>query len=88
VRVFNEATVVGSVLRELRDAGLAVIVVRAATPRRRRSTPPAPSASHPASLGAGGALQTGLGAALAFTDAEYIPCFDADGQHQVPDLWE
>ena len=41
---------------------------------------------HPANLGAGGALQTGIEAALAFTEAEYIACFDADGQHRVQDL--
>jgi glycosyltransferase involved in cell wall biosynthesis len=42
--------------------------------------------SHPVNLGAGGALQTGLDAALKFTDAQYIACFDADGQHQLEDL--
>jgi glycosyltransferase involved in cell wall biosynthesis len=37
-------------------------------------------------LGAGGALQTGLEAALLLSDARYIACFDADGQHQLSDL--
>ena len=89
VRVFNEATVVGSVIRELRDAGLAVIAVDDASSDSSASEIDAAGAfriSHPANLGAGGALQTGLEAALAFTDAEYIACFDADGQHQVRDL--
>jgi glycosyltransferase involved in cell wall biosynthesis len=42
--------------------------------------------SHPINLGAGGALQTGFEAALLLTDARYIACFDADGQHQLADL--
>jgi glycosyltransferase involved in cell wall biosynthesis len=42
--------------------------------------------SHPVNLGAGGALQTGYEAALRFTDARYVACFDADGQHQLADL--
>ena len=43
--------------------------------------------SHPINLGAGGALQTGFEAAVRFTDAQYVGCFDADGQHQLDDLW-
>jgi polyprenyl-phospho-N-acetylgalactosaminyl synthase len=89
VRVFNEAAVVGSVIRELRDAGLAVLAVDDASTDESAAEIDAAGAfriSHPANLGAGGALQTGLEAALAFTDAEYIACFDADGQHRVEDL--
>lgn len=89
VRVFNEATVVGSVIRELREAGLAVIAVDDASTDLSAAEIDAAGAfrvSHPANLGAGGALQTGIEAALSFTDAEYIACFDADGQHRVEDL--
>jgi glycosyltransferase involved in cell wall biosynthesis len=89
VRVFNEAPVVRSVIRELRSAGLAVIAVDDASTDSSAAEIDAAGAfrvSHPANLGAGGALQTGLEAALAFTDVEYIACFDADGQHQVEDL--
>ena len=89
VRVFNEAAVVGSVLRELRAAGFAVIAVDDASTDASADEIDAAGAfrvSHPANLGAGGALQTGLEAALAFTDAEYVACFDADGQHRVEDL--
>jgi glycosyltransferase involved in cell wall biosynthesis len=89
VRVFNEAAVVGGVIRELRDAGFAVIAVDDASSDGSAAEIDAAGAfrvSHPANLGAGGALQTGLEAALAFTDAEYVACFDADGQHQVKDL--
>src|SRR4051794_25955049 len=89
VRVFNEATVVGSVIRELRQAGLAVIAVDDASTDCSAAEIDAAGAfrgSHPAKLGAGGALQTGIEAALVFTEAEYIACFDADGQHRVEDL--
>lgn len=89
VRVFNEAAVVGGVIRELRNAGLAVIAVDDASSDDSAGEIDAAGAfrvTHPANLGAGGALQTGLEAALAFTDAEYIACFDADGQHRVQDL--
>jgi glycosyltransferase involved in cell wall biosynthesis len=89
VRVFNEAPVVGSVIRELREAGLAVIAVDDASTDMSAEEIDAAGAfrvSHPANLGAGGALQTGFEAAVAFTDAEFIACFDADGQHQVKDL--
>lgn len=89
VRVFNEAPVVGAVIRELRDAGLAVIAVDDASTDSSADEIDAAGAfrvGHPANLGAGGALQTGIEAALAFTDAEYIACFDADGQHRVQDL--
>src|SRR4051812_16133400 len=89
VRVFNEAPVVGSVIRELREAGLAVLAVDDASTDSSADEIDAAGAfrvGHPANLGAGGALQTGIEAALAFTDAEYIACFDADGQHRVQDL--
>jgi glycosyltransferase involved in cell wall biosynthesis len=89
VRVYNEAPVVGGVISELITAGLSVIAVDDA------STDPSADeidktgalrVSHPVNLGAGGALQTGYEAALRFTDARYVACFDADGQHQLPDL--
>ncbi|MCW2535928.1 MAG: hypothetical protein JWQ26_1627 [Modestobacter sp.] len=89
VRVYNEAPVVGGVIAELIAAGLSVIAVDDA------STDPSAEeidkagafrVTHPINLGAGGALQTGIEAALRFTDARYIGCFDADGQHQLADL--
>jgi polyprenyl-phospho-N-acetylgalactosaminyl synthase len=40
---------------------------------------------HPFNLGQGAALQTGIDYALAQA-AEFIVTFDADGQHQVPDI--
>ncbi|GAB3311829.1 hypothetical protein GCM10027451_24110 [Geodermatophilus aquaeductus] len=89
VRVYNEATVVRGVIEELVQAGLAVIAVDdASTDASAREIDAAGAlrVSHPVNLGAGGALQTGYEAALRFTDARYIGCFDADGQHQLSDL--
>ena len=89
VRVFNEAPVVGDVIRELVDAGLSVIAVDDASTDASAAEIDKAGAfrvTHPINLGAGGALQTGFEAALMLTDARYIACFDADGQHQLPDL--
>lgn len=89
VRVFNEAPVVGSVISELVTAGFPVIAVDDASTDASADEIDKAGAfriSHPVNLGAGGALQTGLEAALRFTDARYIACFDADGQHQLTDL--
>lgn len=89
VRVYNEAPVVGGVIRELMSAGIRVIAVDDASTdcsAQEIDRTGALRVSHPVNLGAGGALQTGLEAALKFTDARYIGCFDADGQHQLADL--
>ena len=89
VRVFNEAPVVRGVIGELVQAGLRVIAVDDASTDNSAQEIDAAGAlriSHPINLGAGGALQTGYEAALRFTDATCIGCFDADGQHQLDDL--
>jgi glycosyltransferase involved in cell wall biosynthesis len=89
VRVYNEGPVVGQVLAELISAGLRVIAVDDASTDASAAEIDKAGAfriSHPINLGAGAALQTGLEAALRFTDAQYIACFDADGQHRVVDL--
>jgi len=89
VRVYNEAPVVGGVIGELVAAGLTVIAVDDASTDTSAAEIDEAGAfriSHPINLGAGAALQTGFEAALMLTDARYIACFDADGQHQLPDL--
>ncbi|OMQ14525.1 hypothetical protein A7K94_0216010 [Modestobacter sp. VKM Ac-2676] len=89
VRVYNEAPVVGGVISELVAAGLSVIAVDDASTDASAAEIDKAGAfrvSHPINLGAGGALQTGFEAALLLTDARYIACFDADGQHQLDDL--
>jgi glycosyltransferase involved in cell wall biosynthesis len=89
VRAYNEAPVVGGVIAELMAAGISVIAVDDASTDGSDGVIDQTGAlrvSHPINLGAGGALQTGLEAALKFTNAKYIGCFDADGQHQLVDL--
>lgn len=89
VRVFNEAPVAGGVISQLLTAGLAVIAVDDASTDSSADEIDKTGAlrvTHPINLGAGGALQTGYEAALRFSDARYIACFDADGQHQLHDL--
>jgi glycosyltransferase involved in cell wall biosynthesis len=89
VRVYNEAPVVRQVISELVAEGLKVIAVDDASTDNSAEEIDKSGAfriSHPINLGAGGALQTGYEAALRFTDARYIACFDADGQHQLTDL--
>jgi glycosyltransferase involved in cell wall biosynthesis len=89
VRVYNEEPVVRGVISELVSVGLQVIAVDDASTDNSAQEIDAAGAlriSHPINLGAGGALQTGYEAALRFTDATYIACFDADGQHQLKDL--
>jgi polyprenyl-phospho-N-acetylgalactosaminyl synthase len=89
VRVYNEAPVVGGVISELVAAGLRIIAVDDASTDGSAAEIDKAGAfrvSHPINLGAGGALQTGFEAALLLTDARYIACFDADGQHQLADL--
>jgi glycosyltransferase involved in cell wall biosynthesis len=89
VRVYNEATVVRKVIEQLVAEGLTVIAVDDASTDASADEIDKAGAfriSHPINLGAGGALQTGYEAALRFTDAPYIACFDADGQHQLHDL--
>src|SRR5689334_20967492 len=82
VRVFNEAPVVGGVIRELMAVGLEVIAVDDASTDSSADEIDKTGAlriSHPINLGAGGALQTGFEAALKFSEARYVACFDADG---------
>ena len=87
--VYNEASVVGDVIRELVDLGMVVIAVDDGSSDRSAEEIDKAGAvrvTHPINLGQGGAIQTGIQAALRFTDAKYIATFDADGQHQAKDL--
>jgi glycosyltransferase involved in cell wall biosynthesis len=87
--VYNEATVVAGVIKELVDLGMVVIAVDDGSSDHSAEEIDKAGAlrvTHPINLGQGGALQTGFDAALRFTDAKYIATFDADGQHQAKDL--
>jgi polyprenyl-phospho-N-acetylgalactosaminyl synthase len=87
--VYNEATVVAGVIRELVGLGITVIAVddgSSDSSAQEIDRAGAIRVTHPINLGQGGALQTGFEAALRFTDAKYVATFDADGQHQARDL--
>ena len=88
VRCFNEATVVGDVVRELRQHFPNVVGVddgSSDTSVDEMARAGARTVRHAVNLGAGAALQTGLQFALLDHDARYFLCFDADGQHRVSD---
>lgn len=88
VRCFNEAAVVGDVIRALRKTFPNVVGVDdgstdgSATEIRDAG---ACLVRHTINLGAGAALQTGLQYALLDQQARYFLCFDADGQHRPED---
>lgn len=88
VPLYNEAQVIGHVVRELRVTFPNVVCVddgstdESITEALNAGAHVVP---HPFNLGQGAALQTGLHYALGFADAEYFVTFDADGQHAVED---
>jgi glycosyltransferase involved in cell wall biosynthesis len=88
IAAFNEASVIESVVRAVRDEGWNVVVVddgsRDETVVRARAGG-AKVLRHSINLGQGAALQTGIDYAVR-RGAGYIATFDADGQHDPADL--
>ncbi len=88
VRCFNEAEVVGSVVRELKASFPNIVGVDDGSSDGSGELMRQAGArvvSHSVNLGAGAALQTGIEYALLDPGALYLVCFDADGQHRVED---
>ncbi|WP_067781806.1 glycosyltransferase family 2 protein [Actinomyces vulturis] len=88
IPLFNEAAVVGDVIRQARTVFPHVVAVDDGS--RDQSVHEAQKAGalvvrHPLNLGQGAALQTGITYVLTRTDARYIVTFDADGQHSPQD---
>jgi polyprenyl-phospho-N-acetylgalactosaminyl synthase len=88
VRCYNEAAVVGDVIRSLRSVFPHVVGVDdgsqdASFEEMRKAG--AVVVRHAVNLGAGAALQTGLQFALLDHAASYFVCFDGDGQHRTKD---
>lgn len=88
IPLYNEATVIGDVIRILRPHFAHIVCVddgstdgSAAVAREEG----AHLVQHPVNLGQGAALQTGFDFALEHPDCEYLITFDADGQHRVED---
>lgn len=88
VPAFNEASVVGDVVRELRRRFPLVVVVDDASSDETGLLAREAGAvvlRHAVNLGQGGALETGIRYALSRPAVRWIVTFDADGQHDVED---
>ncbi|MGN6299522.1 MAG: glycosyltransferase family 2 protein [Angustibacter sp.] len=89
VPLYNEAAVIGEVVRQARAVFPNVVCVddgsgdESAQEAERAG---AVVVRHPVNLGQGAALQTGFEYALAVPGMRWVVTFDADGQHQVPDV--
>jgi glycosyltransferase involved in cell wall biosynthesis len=86
--MFNEATVVGTVIEGLLEEFPNVVCVDDGSTDGSARVAQAAGAvvvQHPVNLGQGAALQTGIEYALQDPDVDAVVTFDADGQHQVSD---
>jgi glycosyltransferase involved in cell wall biosynthesis len=87
VPMYNEAEVIGDVVRELSKTFSRIVCVddgsKDAT-ARLASRAGATVVHHPVNLGQGAALQTGVDYALQ-SGARFFLTFDADGQHRIED---
>lgn len=87
VPLFNEAAVIGDVVRGARERFSHVVCVDDGSTDGSGDAARAAGARvlrHPVNLGQGASLQTGIEYALA-CGAAYVVTFDADGQHRVDD---
>lgn len=89
--VYNEAAVVGEVLKELRKTFPHVVCVDDGSSddsARICAEAGAVVVQHPINLGQGAALQTGFEYALQDPGMDCVVTFDSDGQHRVTDAWD
>lgn len=89
VPAFNEATVIGEVITDVRSAFEHVVCVDDGSADgsgeiARRAG--AHLVRHPVNLGQGAAIQTGVQYARVQSGAQVFATFDADGQHRVADV--
>ncbi len=88
IPLFNEAAVIGDVVRGVRSVFPHVVCVDDGSTDGSHLLAAEAGAvvvRHAVNLGQGAALQTGLTYALRDPEARYFVTFDADGQHQVSD---
>ena len=87
IAAYNEASVIGRVINEVKRRGYTVVVVDDGSSDRtaEASAPAHVLVRHPINLGQGAALQTGIDFALE-SGADVIVTFDADGQHRAADI--
>ena len=89
IPLYDEATVIGDVVREARRHFPHVVVVDDGSRDGGAEVAHAAGAvvvRHPVNLGQGAALQTGFEYALSQPTMRWVVTFDADGQHQVSDV--
>ncbi|MEO7421028.1 MAG: glycosyltransferase family 2 protein [Ornithinibacter sp.] len=89
IPLFNEASVIGDVVRGARCTFTNVVVVDDGSSDGGAAAAEAAGAvvvRHPVNLGQGAALQTGISYACSVPDMRWVVTFDADGQHQVDDV--
>lgn len=89
VPAFNEAQIIGKVIRDLRRAFPHVVCVDDGSRDATADIALAAGAHvvvHPDNLGQGAAIQTGVEYARRRPGAEVFATFDADGQHRVSDV--
>lgn len=88
VPLYNEAQVVGDVVREAKKTFPNIVCVDDASTDdsvEQARLAGATVVRHPINLGQGAALRTGLDYALQDPSARYFVTFDSDGQHRVED---
>ncbi|PYI39814.1 glycosyl transferase [Arthrobacter psychrolactophilus] len=86
--MYNEASVVGTVITGLREVFPYVVCVDDGSTDGSQEVARAAGAvvvQHPVNLGQGASLQTGIEYALGDPELDCIITFDADGQHRVID---
>ncbi|WP_354641036.1 glycosyltransferase family 2 protein [Kitasatospora camelliae] len=89
IPAYNEGTVIADVVENARKVFPNIVVVDDGSTDNSSEhilTTGAHLVRHPVNLGQGAALQTGLAYALRQPGAAYFATFDADGQHQTPDV--
>jgi polyprenyl-phospho-N-acetylgalactosaminyl synthase len=88
IPLFNEAPVIGSVIKDLLPEFPHVVCVDDGSTDASASVARSAGAvvvQHPVNLGQGAALQTGFEYALQDPEMSCVVTFDADGQHRVTD---
>jgi polyprenyl-phospho-N-acetylgalactosaminyl synthase len=88
IPLYNEATVIGEVIAQLREAFEHIVCVDDGSTDDSAAIAESAGARvirHPYNIGQGAALQTGISYVREQPGVEYIVTFDADGQHRVID---
>lgn len=89
VPAFNEASVIGDVVADIRSVFDHVVVVDDGSKDNTADTALRAGAHvvpHPVNLGQGAAIQTGVEYARSQPGAQVFATFDADGQHRLKDV--